>query len=253
MLVIFSDLDGTLLDESYSFDAAKPALALLRREGVPLVLLSSKTRAEMIEWRKRLGIRGAPFVVENGGAVVWGGETVALGAPYAELLRDLEAASRASGCRVRGFHQMDAAEIARIAGMTVEWAALAKHREYDEPFQVLDAGKAADLEAAIERLGKRCVRGGRFYHITGANDKAAAVRVVAERYPGAITAGLGDAPNDLSMLRAVQVPVIVRSKFTSDMAAALPSARVTAKPGPAGWNEAVIELLGGRSRRGPRG
>ena len=35
-LVLFSDLDGTLLDhESYSFDAARPALDRLRREDVP--------------------------------------------------------------------------------------------------------------------------------------------------------------------------------------------------------------------------
>jgi mannosyl-3-phosphoglycerate phosphatase len=48
MKVIFTDLDGTLLDpENYSFKDAQPALDLIRAKGIPLVLCSSKTRAEM--------------------------------------------------------------------------------------------------------------------------------------------------------------------------------------------------------------
>jgi hypothetical protein len=46
--VVFSDLDGTLLDhETYSFDAARPGLDALKSRGIPLILASSKTRAEM--------------------------------------------------------------------------------------------------------------------------------------------------------------------------------------------------------------
>ena len=46
-MVIFTDLDGTLLDhENYSFRMALPALDLLRRRGVPVVPVSSKTAPE---------------------------------------------------------------------------------------------------------------------------------------------------------------------------------------------------------------
>ncbi|MGB9606864.1 MAG: hypothetical protein ACPL88_13400, partial [Bryobacteraceae bacterium] len=55
VLAVFSDLDGTLLDTArYDFTPALPALAALRRHGFPLVLVSSKTRAEMEYWRRRL-------------------------------------------------------------------------------------------------------------------------------------------------------------------------------------------------------
>ncbi len=51
--VIFTDLDGTLLHpETYSFKAALPALEIIRRRRIPLVLCSSKTRAEL-EWFSR--------------------------------------------------------------------------------------------------------------------------------------------------------------------------------------------------------
>ena len=48
MNIVISDLDGTLLHaQTYSFDAAQPALQRLRKERIPLVLCSSKTRAEV--------------------------------------------------------------------------------------------------------------------------------------------------------------------------------------------------------------
>jgi len=43
-LVVFSDLNGTLLDhETYDWTPAKPALDRLARQGCPVILSSSKT------------------------------------------------------------------------------------------------------------------------------------------------------------------------------------------------------------------
>ena len=45
--VIFTDLDGSMLDaETYSFQAARPALQKLKKKQVPIILCTSKTRAE---------------------------------------------------------------------------------------------------------------------------------------------------------------------------------------------------------------
>ena len=72
-LVIFSDLDGTLLDHAtYEAGPALPVLARLRAMGVPLVLATSKTGAEVVEVRARLGLAGLPAIVENG-AGLWTG------------------------------------------------------------------------------------------------------------------------------------------------------------------------------------
>ena len=68
--LVATDLDGTLLDrETYDFAPARPALDALREARVPLVLCSSKTRAEMEPLAVAIGAPG-PLVVENGGAVV---------------------------------------------------------------------------------------------------------------------------------------------------------------------------------------
>jgi len=67
--IVFSDLDGTLLDHNtYGWQEAQPALNLCKNRHVPIVLVSSKTRAEMEFLRRSLSI-SAPFVSENGGGI----------------------------------------------------------------------------------------------------------------------------------------------------------------------------------------
>src|SRR5690606_30108664 len=80
MIVVFSDLDGTLLDhKSYSFEPARPALALLSARGIPLILASSKTEAEMRPIAVAMGI-DHPMIVENGAGVAFPGEADATSA-----------------------------------------------------------------------------------------------------------------------------------------------------------------------------
>ncbi len=262
MLVFFSDLDGTLLDKStYSPDPATDALQRIRDLDIPLVFCSSKTRAEVEYWRHRLANRH-PFVAENGGALYAptgyfpppfkapvsrdGYEVFEFGTPYDELVRRLRAASGSSGCKVIGFHDMSVEEIGKRYEMTPEQAALARIREFDEPFEILGT-QAEELLCAIEAQGSLWTRGGRLFHITGDNNKALCVRLLASHYrrrcPRLVTVGLGDGENDLDFLSAVQVPVIVLSEATPVLRAKLPTARVTDRPGPSGWNKAVLGIL----------
>ena len=67
--IIFTDLDGTLLDHfTYSFSAASDALKLIKEKGIPLIICTSKTCAEILPIRKRLRNKD-PFISENGGAI----------------------------------------------------------------------------------------------------------------------------------------------------------------------------------------
>ncbi len=264
MLVIFSDLDGTLLDHNnYQWRPAEPALRALDERGIPLVLVSSKTRAEIEFWRRQFANRH-PFVVENGGAVFipegyfpfrlpgalerHGYQVVELGRPYWELVSALQEAAAEARARVLGFHRMTVGQVRRRSGLPLAQARLAKEREYDEPFEILGLTPPGPLLAAIERRGLRWTRGGRFYHILGNNDKAAAVERLIEAYRrqhGEIrTAGLGDGWNDVSFLRLMEIPIVMRSPLAPEIQAVLNRARITSLPGPEGWCEAVLSLLG---------
>ncbi|MEF9476347.1 MAG: HAD hydrolase family protein, partial [Candidatus Mariimomonas ferrooxydans] len=53
-IIIFTDLDGSLLDSSYSFKKALPALRLIKKKNIPLLICSSKTKSEIEHYRKKL-------------------------------------------------------------------------------------------------------------------------------------------------------------------------------------------------------
>ena len=262
MLIIFTDLDGTLLGhESYLYDAARPALALIKDMGIPLVLVTSKTRAEVEAWRE-LFDNHDPFIVENGGALYMPRNyfpfrlrapayrdeyaVIEFGSPYDELVETLRAASSESQCRVIGFHDMSIQEVSRRCGVSMDLAVLAKRREYDEPFEILDPD-ADQLLKCIESRKKQWTRGGRFYHILGPNDKSHCVRLLTHFYQrafGAVTTvGLGDCPNDARFLKAVDIPIVIKSAESSRLLARVPGARQPDLPGPEGWNCAVMEIL----------
>jgi mannosyl-3-phosphoglycerate phosphatase len=262
-LVVVSDLDGTLLDHTtYDFAPARRALDRLRNEGIPLVLCTSKTRAEVEPLRDAMGNRD-PFIVENGGGVFipvgyfpfdvedaelrgdyW---VVSIGDRYADLVGTLERASLETGVRVQGFATMSDEAVAEATSLSLAEAHLARDREFDEPFVILDAERGQELLAAIKHAGKQWTRGGRFYNITGASNKALAVSRLAALYRRHLgvtrTVGLGDAPNDAGFLSVVDIPIVVASPHATRLRALVPRARVTDRPGPAGWNDAVLTLL----------
>lgn len=260
MLVVFTDLDGTLLERgSFSFAAARPALRRLARLRVPLVFCSSKTRAEILFWRRRLG-NGHPFISENGGGIfmppgalagltglpLTGGlATIAFGSPYAQLRREFVRLRRQLGAAVRGFGDMTASEVAALTGLTPYQARLARQRDFDEPF-VFKGGDPGPFLRAIEASGWNWTRG-ELYHLLGDHDKGRAVALLLDRYRRrgpVFSAALGDGLNDLPMLRAVDRPFLVRRPgggFAPGVD--FPGLERTRAAGPAGWNEALAALL----------
>ncbi len=265
--VIFTDLDGALLDhDTYAWEPAAEALALCRRLGVPVVLVSSKTRAEIEVIRNALQLQW-PFISENGGGIAFPNECVQppppeavpkagehvwhLGVRYDIVTRAFREIREELGRPgLRGFSDMDVQEIALLTGLPKEDAERAARREYDEPFVAGEPyGIDMDLLArAAHKRGLRVTAGGRFFHLFGACDKGEAVSRLFDWFrlerPGLRSVGLGDGPNDIPMLKRVDVPVLVRSpRPLSDLTGAVPGIRITMEPGPVGWNRAILELL----------
>ncbi len=268
-IVIFTDLDGSLLDaDSYAYDAADEALGKIHEIGASLILVSSKTRSEVEPLRFRLN-HEHPFVVENGGGLfmpkgyfpfpversVLRGEyqVVEIGAPYAGLRLALKEIGQTLNCRLVGFGDLSAEEIARLTGLSPSDALLSKQREYDEPFVMGEPGAAWDrLCRAVAARNLRCTRGGRFYHLMGANDKGVASRVLLGCYrrladqegQPLITVGIGDSLNDLPMLELMDYPIVVQKPDASYDPDIQVSGLIQAPGiGPVGWNRGLLDLL----------
>ncbi len=264
--VIFTDLDGSLLDQdTYSWAEAAKALSLCRRKGVPVVMVSSKTAAEMAVLAAEMAL-SAPFISENGGGIFVpekafdhppdgaiyqaGFWKYALGTPYAELVSALCLIREELGWDIRSFSDMDVGEISRLTGLGPHEARLATQRDFDEPFVVLGQARP-DLESLIRaarRRGLRVTAGGRFLHLHGTSDKGLAMEKVMGWYRASrldvIAVALGDSPNDFPMLERAVYPVLIRSRRAfPELRQKIPRLIVTDEIGPKGWNQAVLDIL----------
>lgn len=245
-MIVFTDLDGTMLDDDGSLSPeARGVLDALRNRGVPVIPLSSKTRRELARWLEVLDA-GDAGAFENGAGILFEGKGEILpGAVAARDLRPvLDALRRDTGFPLYALEEMPDASISNLTGLPAAEAAAAREREYDLPFVA--------PEEAAERLGRaslppglRLTKGGRFWHLSGAHDKADALLVLAARLGGGPTVGLGDAPSDAGFLRNVDRPVLVPRRTGLDpvLAASVPGAAVAGAPGGAGWAEAVRSLV----------
>jgi mannosyl-3-phosphoglycerate phosphatase len=247
-LIVFSDLDGTLLDEQYDFSPAKPALRLLEDRGIPLVLATSKTRAELATLRAALG--GAPSLIfENGAglALPRNGEPAVqiFGPGYAGILERL-AALGSVAAPFEGFAALGAERVAALTGLDGPATAQAMAREASEPglFHGDDAALEA-FRAALAPEGLRAVHGGRFLHVMPQRDKVDGMRTLAERLaPGRPTVALGDGENDRAMLEAADFAVILPRPDGTHLALERTERLTLAPaPGPKGWAQAVPAVV----------
>jgi len=272
-IAIFTDLDGTLIrHEDYSFALLKSLLRNLQAKSIPVILASSKTRAEIEHYQREMKLAD-PFIVENGGAIFVPQDyfqssylrkyqahlhrrgnyiCIELGRSYKDLVKVLVQVRSEARVRLVGFHEMELEEIIRHTGLNRQQAQLAAQREYDEPFLMPGNSSQATVRT-VKRLaaqrGCRVVKGGRFYHLTGKSNKGGAVRMLMQLYRMAhqiqVFIGLGDSENDLSLLQSVTMPILMAKPdgtFDASVLQRMPSVK-RALAGPAGWLQIVSALL----------
>jgi mannosyl-3-phosphoglycerate phosphatase len=266
--IIFTDLDGTLLDhQDYRFDAAVPALEAVRARHIPLILATSKTLAEVAAISRALG-ESAPAIVENGGALCFpldrkypfeitahehrdGYAVIRFSPPYDVIRQFIGQQRTRHGWQLRGFADMSVEEVAERTGLDRESAARAKERMCSEPF-VWDDNSAhlADFRRQAEAAQLALTRGGRFWHLMGQTSKAEALHAMRSLYANGLqqtlpVIALGDSENDREMLEAADIAVIVKRRDGGHLDChGIKRTLHTHEPGPAGWNTTMLQLLG---------
>jgi mannosyl-3-phosphoglycerate phosphatase len=263
-IVIFTDLDGTLLShDTYGPGPALEGLRLCKKRGVPVVFVSSKTMTEIEALRRELDNED-PFISENGGAVYVPADQwekpkgylkrnsywrLALGVPHATLMTGLQNAAKTCRTEIEMFSRLPLDRMMEVTGLSKEAARRAQQREFDEPFRIEGENPSilSCLEKELRNKSLNLTRGGRFHHVMGGCDKGKAVRLVMKLYQtidaGLLFGAVGDAENDLPMFQAVDRPFLIRKTDGSyEKRAANEGVIITDGIGPKGFTEAVRKL-----------
>ncbi|MFC1987285.1 bifunctional mannosyl-3-phosphoglycerate synthase/mannosyl-3 phosphoglycerate phosphatase [Chloroflexota bacterium] len=266
--LVFTDLDGTLLHPvSFSYTAALDSVRRLQEARIPIVFCSAKTMTEQQVYRQELGVK-EPFIIENGAAIVVPKDyfrfpfsfsriiddyfIIELGVLYEEVMNRLrrlksEGEDEAKA-KVTFFGDISTEEVAKVTGLNLKMAALAKQREYSET--VVIEGSRKQLEstlAAIKEAGLSYTFGGKFYEVFLGGDKGKAVKVLMElfklNFGNVYTIGIGDSLNDAEMLAAVDLPILVQTVNNRWNKLKVKNLKRVTGIGPKGWTRAVSDLL----------
>ncbi|WP_028671482.1 HAD-IIB family hydrolase [Saccharospirillum impatiens] len=256
--MVLTDLDGTLLDhDSYDWHPAEPALQALQTRGIPVIAVTSKTPAELASLRLEIPYLAPLMACENGAVVIddrAGLQTrEVLGEATDTLIDWFEHACRETGARCIGFHQASDQQVAEWTGLTLADAGLARDREASLPvyYPAQWPNRTAFIEA-VEAQGGRVLEGGRFLHLAGHADKGTALKWMIDRLHIERTVALGDGGNDDAMLALATIAIRIPTAGT-DRPESLTSIQRASQPGPAGWNEAMLSLMGQGLFDGTRG
>lgn len=268
-LIVVTDIDGSLLGPGTHVPSReRAALDFLALRGIPLVINSSRTRAEIERIHARLRLL-TPFISEHGSALfipngcfpsipsraatAVGGHVIEFGRPYHEVVDAVRVASRETGVEIIGFADLTIEDAAAELGVTAMEAQLAKLREYTELIRIIDEPEArrSRLFNALRRRGLRSWPVGRHHLVTAARNRAESLLALkalwrhAWREPRIL--GFADSDDAIPWLQHADVAVVVRNDRTGvppRIASKLPTAYVARGSGRLGWSDAVFDCVG---------
>ena len=263
--IIFTDLDGTLLDHAdYNTNNISELLQQLQNAHIPVVFNTSKTFCEVIELKNDLNIQ-QPFIVENGAAVfipedyfelkpigckkVGAYWCYAMAKPLSSLLNDLNTLKADYKAHYKLFSDLSSEQISELTGLNDAQARRAQTRDYSDPLYWY--GNDELLTAFVndvEALGYDIKIGGRFIHIAKNTDKSAAQQWLVKQFthhfrkPLTVIA-LGDSDNDKQMLEHANIAIIIANPASKKpVKLSHNKARYSQSPAPLGWIEEITSL-----------
>ena len=276
--LIFSDIDNTLL-QSYiikegeiyhieEYGEIKEIVQRLRKNHIPLVLCSSKTRVEQEKIRKYLEIED-PFIVENGGAIYIPENyfpidleelglsinrinkylVIELGKSYNRIIENLQEIREISHLEFIAVHDLSLPELAQKVGITKNDAKLMASREYSETVLEININELDNLKKILNDRGLRILQGTRYNTISSLHDKGSAISILKKLYAMKFekeqieSIGIGDAHNDIPMFENVDKPFLVRNIQNSYTPMKINNLTRVIGIGQTGWKEIILKYI----------
>lgn len=222
-LVIFTDLDGTLLDPvTYGCPAGSVRIiAELQKKGHFIIPVTSKTASEMKDICARTGMKNG-FSAENGSFTeLYAGNTekvIGLGGMEGSVKKKFNVLKGMFNDRIISADEMTEDELKAFTGLKDVRDML--ERRFSVIFTLKKGLSVKDVKAAALKEECQIVKGDRFHHLISVSaGKGNAVNVIRDEIESAysgehiVTLAFGNSENDISMLQAVEHPFVIYEKW----------------------------------------
>lgn len=224
--VVFTAVDGTLLDGETVDSRSRAVLRRLFAAAVPVVPVTAMTLEEIEPIANELELRHA-MIVEAGGAIArwtderWEVEPCGLAADeFLDVIREIEDCTGAS--------------------LFVEGTP----RLFSGPF-VIESGNRAAVESAAASLGFTVRQGEHSLYLGRSCDEGEAFTRLRDELHCDVAIAVGSSLLDAEFLARAEIAIIVpRSdgKPDPELVAQVPHARIAPASGTAGWAAAIAEV-----------
>ena len=199
-LIIFTNLDILLPSlEEQNYESVISVIQELKHKNIPLILITSKTRAEIASLSQKIGLND-PLIVEQGSGIfipqdndqLITSETTKvdnyhlyqLGCTYTEARAALKAIQEEINKILRGFGDLDEENIQPLIGSSLAMARRAKAREFSEYFLTPNRIGVKELSQVATEYGFKITFGDRLSLIIGQGaDTKKAAQWLIQNYP----------------------------------------------------------------------
>ena len=266
-LIIFTGLDGILLPiEKRDYESVAVTVEQLQQQNIPLVPVTNNTRAEVEALFQEISLE-TPFVVEGGSGIfipqdnqqfkisntdtdtIDNYHIYQLGCSYTEARAALKVVQEEISKILRGFGDLDEANIQTMMGISLAAARRAKSREFSEYFLTPSRLEISKLQTVAQEYGFNIIPEGKLSLVLGGSaSPAKAVSWLKENYQAStkseklVTVGLGATEKDLPLLEAVDIPIVVPTSEEINSNLASKNFEVATAVGSLGWINAIAKV-----------
>ena len=260
-ILIFTDLDGSLLDHNnFEFREIQNFILKCIKNGIKIIPNTSKTKIEIQVFIDQLG-QNLPFIVENGAAIhnlnlihskiKINDNSLVFSRSLYEILKQFKKNIPMDfQKRCEFLKDMTSIEQMKILGLNKKYLPFALNRDYSMPL-VFDGSRQTlnEFTRHLKKIGMKLHEGGRIYNICDDCSKGKAMTTLIEMLKNELkckthTIVVGDSPNDISMLNVCDQPCVIPLPNRKNLSFLKDQKLIRAtQTAPKGWEEVVRASL----------
>ena len=252
-ILIFTDLDGSLLDkETFKFDVIKDYFKELVRKGIIIIPNSSKTEAELLDFNEQNNL-DLSFITENGSSI-HGLNKIHHNLPDKIIIsrtineiRNVYEENISLDFKNKTTHilELEIEVQQKILGLPLDKIKLAIKRAHSLPIKFNgNEIEKKEFTKILKNSGLTIQTGGRIMNVCDNVNKSIAMskalQLIRKQLDDEIiTIGVGDNENDIEMIKQTDYPCLVKNDNFDSSLINIDNLIKSSEPSPLGWADVI--------------